>query len=163
MNNEVDLKSTPPSIPLQAPPTTHKLAHHQLDDVSAVSTVSKVRRAPVTAQSFHRSGYTGLGAASSIGKSTDGANTDSGNVESVAVPLTVLTCETAEETLEAGEERVTTREIIDLWTAHNKQNAMLKKSSKDLKKTRTSLGCYLYQLKSLLAKTGRNARWTSFI
>jgi hypothetical protein len=78
-----------------------------------------------------------------------------------AVPLATLTGDTAEETLEAGEERVTTGEIIDLWAAHNKQNTSLKKTSKELKKTRTALGRYLYQLKSLLAKTGRNGRWSS--
>jgi hypothetical protein len=36
-------------------------------------------------------------------------------------------------------------------------------TGKELKKTRTRLGVYLYHLKNLLAKTGRNGRWTSFL
>jgi hypothetical protein len=71
--------------------------------------------------------------------------------------------ETAEEHEVSKEERVTTSQIIILRTEHNKQNASLKKSSKELKKTRTELGVYLYHLKKLLAKTGRNGRWTSFL
>lgn len=71
--------------------------------------------------------------------------------------------ETAEEPEVSEEERVTTSQIIILRTEHNKQNASLKKSSKELKKTRTELGVYLYHLKKLLAKTGRNGRWTSFL
>jgi hypothetical protein len=69
--------------------------------------------------------------------------------------------ETAEEPEGSEEERVTTSQIIILWTEHNKQNASLKKSSKELKKTHTELGVYVYHLKKLLAKTGRNGRWTS--
>jgi hypothetical protein len=71
--------------------------------------------------------------------------------------------ETAEEPEVSEEERVTTSQIIILRTEHNKQNDSLKKSSKELKKTRTELGVYLYYLKNLLAKTGRNGRWTSFL
>jgi hypothetical protein len=68
----------------------------------------------------------------------------------------------AEEPEVSEEERVTTRQIIILWTKHNKTECSLKKSSKEFKKTRTELGVYLYHLKKLLAKTGRNGRWTSF-
>lgn len=163
MTNEVDLKSTPTSIPLQAPHLTPELARHELNDQEVPTTIRQNRRVPVNSQSFHRRGSTALGVAPSNGTSADSAKADSTNVESVAVPLTTLTGETADETLEAEKECYTTREIIDLWTAHNKQNAMLKKSSKELKKTRTSLGRYLFELKSLLAKTGRSGRWTSFL
>jgi hypothetical protein len=158
MRVEVAVESTPTSKPLQAPHITPKLVRHELNNQEVSAHIRQSRSIPVNSQSS-----TAPGLAPSNGTSAIGAKADSTNVESIAVPLTTLTGETAEETLEAGEERVTTREIIDLWTAHNKQNAMLKKSSKELKKTRTSLGRYLFELKSLLAKTGRSGRWTSFL
>jgi hypothetical protein len=86
--------------------------------------------------------------------SPNGATTGSTYIESVEVPP---------PTLGGEEERATTNEIIILWTEHNKQHASLKKSSKELKATRTALGGYLFQLKNLLSKTGRNGRWTSFL
>jgi hypothetical protein len=58
---------------------------------------------------------------------------------------------------------VRARSVIILWAEHDRKNASLKKTSKELKKTRTKLGVYLYGLKNLLAKTGRNGRWTSFL
>jgi hypothetical protein len=95
--------------------------------------------------------------------SPNGATTGSINIEPVAVPPPSRGGETADEPKVSEEERLTTNEIIILWTEHNKQHASLKKRSKELKATRTALGEYLYQLKNLLAKTGRNGRWTSFL
>ena len=163
MTVEVTVESTPTSKALQAPHITPKLVRHELNNQEVSAHIRQNRNIPMNSQSFHRPDSTALGLAPSNGTSAISAKADSTNVESIAVPLTTLTRETDEETLEAGEERVTTKEIIDLWTAHNKQNAMLKQSSKELKKTRTSLGRYLFELKNLLAKTGRNGRWTSFL
>jgi hypothetical protein len=160
---EVTFESTPTSTSLQAPHTTPKLALHELNDHEAAASIRQNRRAPINSQSFHRPGSPVLVVAQSNGTSAMSAKTDSTIIKSAAAPPTTLNDGTAEETLEAGKERYTTSEIIDLWTAHNKQNAMLKKSSKELKKTRNSLGRYLFELKNLLAKTGRNGRWTSFL
>lgn len=63
------------------------------------------------------------------------------NIPSNPTPVALtLGGEPAEEPEVSDEERVTTSEIIILWTEHNKQDASLKKSSKELKETRTRLG-----------------------
>jgi hypothetical protein len=162
MPNEVTVESTPTSIPLQAPHITPKLARHEVNDREVPATVSEKRRVPASSDSL-RQGSAILEVAASDATSANGAKTGSTNIASVAVPPPTLGGEAAEEPKVSEEERDTTSEIISLWAAHNEQNASLKKSSKELKETRTRLGAYLYQLKNLLAKTGRNGRWTSFL
>ena len=165
MPNEVNVEPTPISIPVQAPHITPKLARHEANDREVPATVSEKRRVPVTSDSL-RQGPAILEVAASDTTSANGAKTGSTDIESVAVPPPTPGGEAAEEpkvSEEEEEERVTTREIIILWAEHDRKNASLKKTSKELKKTRTKLGVYLYGLKNLLAKTGRNGRWTSFL
>jgi hypothetical protein len=162
MPNEVNVEPTPTSIPMQAPNITPRLPRHEANDREVPATVSEKRHVPVSSDSLHRKGSS-LEVTASDTSSANGAKTGSTDIESVAVPPPTPGGEAAEEPKVFEEERVTTNEIIILWTEHNKQNASLKKTSKELKKTRTKLGVYLYHLKNLLAKTGRNGRWTSFL
>ena len=161
MHYEVNVESTPTSIPLQASHITLKLARHEANDREVPATVSEKRRVPVSSAPL-RQGFAILDVAASD-TSANGAKTSSTDIESVAVPPPTPGGEAAEDLKMTEEERVTTSEIIILWAKHNKQNASVKKSSKELKETRIKLGAYLYQLKNLLAKTGRNGRWTSFL
>jgi hypothetical protein len=162
MPNEVTVEPTPTSIPMQAPHITPKLARHEANDREVPATVSERRRVPVSSDSLSQRSAI-IEVAASDTTSANGAKTGSTDIESVAVPPPTPGGEAAEEPKVSEEERVTTSEIISLWAEHNEQNASLKKSSKELKETRTRLGAYLYQLKNLLAKTGRNGRWTSFL
>jgi hypothetical protein len=162
MPNEVNVEPTATSIPMQAPHITPKLARHEANDREEPATVSEKRRVPVSSDSL-RQGSAILEVAASDTTSANGAKTGSTDTESVAVPPPTLGGEPAEEPEVSEEERFTTNKINILWAEHHRQNASLKKTSKELKKTRTNLGVYLYGLKNLLAKTGRNGRWTSFL
>ena len=68
------------------------------------------------------------------------------------------------------EEEVVTRQIISLWAAREKKKTSLIKTKASLHTTkeqlslmRAELGKHFFELKSLLAKPGRDGRWAEFL
>lgn len=77
---------------------------------------------------------------------------------------------TAGEPGVSEEETAVTRQIISLWadcekkkTSFIKTKASLNTTKEQLSLVRDELGKRLFELKNLLAKTGRKGRWTSFL
>jgi hypothetical protein len=85
--------------------------------------------------------------------------------------------DTAGESDASEEENVVTRQIICLWADREKKKtsliktkaslntskASLKTTKEQLSLMRAELGKCLFELKNVLAKTGRKGRWTSFL
>jgi len=55
------------------------------------------------------------------------------------------------------------QDIASLWSAHQDGKAIAKRTKAELKELRRNLGERLYQMKALLARTGRGGQWTSYL
>jgi len=76
---------------------------------------------------------------------------------SVTVPIGVSALQESE--IEAHLDR----EIKSLWSAHQNAKGTAKHTREELSTIRRNLGQQLYALKSLLARTGRNGGWASYL
>jgi hypothetical protein len=54
-------------------------------------------------------------------------------------------------------------EILSLWVTHQVGKAVARKSNEELKTLRLELGSKLYELKSILARTGRGGGWAPYL
>jgi hypothetical protein len=54
-------------------------------------------------------------------------------------------------------------EILSLWITHQLGKAVARKSNEELRTLRLDLGSKLYELKSILARTGRGGGWALFV
>jgi hypothetical protein len=54
-------------------------------------------------------------------------------------------------------------EILSLWITHQVGKAVARKSSEELRTLRLELGSKLYELKSILARTGRGGGWAPYL
>ncbi len=67
------------------------------------------------------------------------------------------------EDADAGEEFRLTEEIIGLWSQHLELSGTRKATAKELRLIRNRLAERLYQVKTLLARPGRNGQWRSWL
>ena len=67
------------------------------------------------------------------------------------------------EDADAGEESRLTEEIIGLWSQHLELSGTRKATAKELRLIRNRLAERLYQVKTLLARPGRNGQWRSWL
>ena len=67
------------------------------------------------------------------------------------------------EDANAGEESRLTEEIIGLWSQHLELSGTRKATAKELRLIRNRLAERLYQVKTLLARPGRNGQWRSWL
>jgi hypothetical protein len=54
-------------------------------------------------------------------------------------------------------------EILSLWIGHQVGKAVANRSNEELKTLRLGLGLKLYQMKSILARTGRGGGWAAYL
>jgi hypothetical protein len=54
-------------------------------------------------------------------------------------------------------------EIKSLWSAHQVGKATVKHTKEELKTQRLDLGRKLYEMKSILARTGRGGGWAAYL
>jgi hypothetical protein len=74
-----------------------------------------------------------------------------------------------EKTIGAGnpeelqDETALANEITELWSSQKRKSLSLRRSRQELETLRTSLSNRLYDLKHLLARPGREGKWTEFL
>ena len=64
---------------------------------------------------------------------------------------------------ELQDETALANEITELWSSQKRKSLSLRRSRQELETLRTSLSNRLYDLKHLLARPGREGKWTEFL
>jgi hypothetical protein len=64
---------------------------------------------------------------------------------------------------ELQDETALTNEITELWSSQKRKSLSLRRSRQELETLRTSLSNRLHDLKHLLARPGREGKWTEFL
>src|ERR1700758_2348803 len=79
------------------------------------------------------------------------------------VPDSVTASEAFEVPTKLDTEMQLTKEINELWSAHQQSNALLGHTKQELQALRLQLGQRLFKMKLLLACPGRGGQWRKFL